>query len=82
MDASTTNHPEPIRGAGITWAAPAGASSAVAQHLVGRLTAGASLKTAARTGFPWPAVAALARAQGSGYPLSAPLRPDPPPRGR
>lgn len=80
---ATTNHLAPTRGARTSWAVPTGAAPAVAQHLVGLSTAGASLKTTARRGTPWRVAAVPSRVRGSDAPLLAlphPATNEPPPR--
>jgi hypothetical protein len=70
---TTTNHRAPNQGARTSWEGAVAGSGAVVQQR-GDETA-PSLQLTARHGFPWPAARSSARAQGGGFPLTAPLRP-------
>lgn len=65
---STTNPRVPGRGTRTSW-------EGVAAVAVRGGDCATSRHTAARTGFPWPAARATPRAQGSGLPRTASLRP-------
>lgn len=73
MAVNTTNHRAPNRGARTSREGAVAGSGAVAQQR-GDETA-PSLQPTARRGFPWPAARSSSRAQGSGSPLTTPLRP-------